>query len=121
MLREIGLHLTDDGSVDLDAFKIVYIAPMKALVQEIVSNFGRRLEPYGISVRELSGDVQMSKDQIATTQVIVTTPEKWDIITRKPYNTNSLNNTPHVTYSRIYVFENDWCCVCLCVFGLILF
>jgi hypothetical protein len=27
--------------VDLDAFKMIYIAPMKSLVQEMVSNFGK--------------------------------------------------------------------------------
>lgn len=67
----------------LDEFKVVYIAPMKALVQEVVTNFGARLAPYGVAVRELSGDAQMTKAQIASTQLIVTTPEKWDIVTRK--------------------------------------
>ncbi len=71
------------GEIDLDAFKIVYIAPLKALVQEQVGNFGKRLEPYGIKVSELTGDRQLTKQQIAETQVIVTTPEKWDVITRK--------------------------------------
>lgn len=49
----------------------------------MVLNFGKRLESYGITVMELTGDSQLSKEQIAGTQVIVTTPEKWDIITRK--------------------------------------
>eukprot|EP00823_Brevimastigomonas_motovehiculus_P004473 TRINITY_DN2963_c0_g1_i1.p1 TRINITY_DN2963_c0_g1~~TRINITY_DN2963_c0_g1_i1.p1 ORF type:complete len:2225 (-),score=605.06 TRINITY_DN2963_c0_g1_i1:245-6919(-) len=83
MLREIGLHRNKDGTIDLDAFKIVYVAPMKSLVQEMVLNFGKRLEPYGIKVKELSGDQQLTKQQIQETQVIITTPEKWDIITRK--------------------------------------
>ena len=69
--------------VDLDAFKIVYVAPMKALVQEVVLNFGKRLAPYGVQVRELSGDQSLTVAQIQATQVIVTTPEKWDIVTRK--------------------------------------
>jgi hypothetical protein len=34
-------------------------------------------------VAELSGDSQLSKEQIGETTIIVTTPEKWDIITRK--------------------------------------
>ena len=29
-----------------------------------------------------SGDNQLTKEQIAGTQIIVCTPEKWDIITR---------------------------------------
>jgi pre-mRNA-splicing helicase BRR2 len=70
--------------VDLDAFKIVFIAPMKSLVHEMMSNFDKRLSgPYGITVKELSGDVQLTKEQINSTQIIVTTPEKWDIVTRK--------------------------------------
>lgn len=68
---------------DLQAFKIVYVAPMKALVQEIVKNFSGRLKDYGVSVKELSGDSSLSRQQIADTQIIVTTPEKWDIVTRQ--------------------------------------
>ena len=49
----------------------------------MVGNLGNRLKPYGINVRELTGDVSLSRSQIDDTQVIVTTPEKWDIITRK--------------------------------------
>lgn len=83
MLNIIGQHLKEDGTVDLDAFKIVYVAPMKALVQEVVQNFGKKLAPFNITVRELSGDQNLTRQQIQETQLIVTTPEKWDIVTRK--------------------------------------
>lgn len=83
IMREIGLHRNKDGEIDVDAFKIVYVAPMKSLVQEMVQNFSKRLAPYKVNVAELSGDQQLTKQQINATQVIVTTPEKWDIITRK--------------------------------------
>ena len=48
-----------------------------------MGNFERRLKGLGIEVRELTGDMQLNKQQISTTQLIVATPEKWDIITRK--------------------------------------
>ena len=48
-----------------------------------VGNFSKRLESYGIKVRELTGDMNLTKSEIEETQIIVTTPEKWDIITRK--------------------------------------
>lgn len=83
MLNQIGNFRLPDGSYDLNAFKIVYIAPMKALVQECVQNFGKRLAKYGITVKELSGDQSLTRQQIQETQIIVTTPEKWDIVTRK--------------------------------------
>lgn len=71
------------NTATLKALKVVYVAPMKALVAEVVENLGRRLETLGLTVRELTGDVGLSRRDIDDTQVIVTTPEKWDIITRK--------------------------------------
>lgn len=83
MMREIGKHINDDGTINTDEFKIIYVAPMRSLVQEMVGNFGRRLASYNLTVSELTGDHQLTREQIAATQVIVCTPEKWDIITRK--------------------------------------
>jgi replicative superfamily II helicase len=81
--------LTDPNSsgkpiVALDAFKIVYVAPMKALATEIVGKLSKRLAPLGIKVREYTGDMQLTRHEIQETQIIVSTPEKWDVITRKP-------------------------------------
>ena len=35
MLHEIGKHVNEDGSINADAFKIIYVAPMRSLVQEM--------------------------------------------------------------------------------------
>ena len=43
----------------------------------------QRLSTYGLQVSELTGDHNLNKEQINSTQIIVCTPEKWDIITRK--------------------------------------
>ena len=40
---------------------MVYVAPMKALVQETVGNFNFRLRSFGIKVGELTGDSQMEQ------------------------------------------------------------
>uniref|UniRef100_A0A8C9WKB5 Small nuclear ribonucleoprotein 200 (U5) n=1 Tax=Scleropages formosus TaxID=113540 RepID=A0A8C9WKB5_SCLFO len=83
MLREIGKHINLDGTINVDDFKIIYVAPMRSLVQEMVGSFSKRLASYGITVAELTGDHQLCKEEINATQIIVCTPEKWDIITRK--------------------------------------
>lgn len=84
MMREIGKHVNpNDGRINVDQFKIIYIAPLKSLVQEMVGSFGKRLASFNLKVAELTGDQQLSKEQINETQVIVCTPEKWDVITRK--------------------------------------
>ena len=84
VLREISLHRRGPGgAIDRSAFKIVYVAPMKALASEVTANFGKRLKPLGLVVRELTGDMQLTKAELQATQMIVTTPEKWDVVTRK--------------------------------------
>ncbi|KAG5648692.1 hypothetical protein DXG03_000038 [Asterophora parasitica] len=89
------------SSINRDSFKIIYVyvleflssfatmkvlyrAPMKALASEIVRKLAKRLNWLSIQVRELTGDMQLTKAEIAQTQIIVTTPEKWDVVTRKP-------------------------------------
>lgn len=74
---------TDQGVIHRDQFKIVYVAPMKALAAEMVQNFTKRLQPLGITIRELTGDMQLTKSEMQQTQILVTTPEKWDVVTRK--------------------------------------
>ena len=36
-----------------------------------------------MKVRELTGDMQLTKQEVAESQLIVVTPEKYDVITRK--------------------------------------
>ena len=79
---QVRQHLTY-GVLKKEDFKVVYVAPMKALAAEMTSAFGRRLRALGIAVRELTGDMQLSKRELEETQIVVTTPEKWDVLTRK--------------------------------------
>jgi hypothetical protein len=39
ILHEIGKHINQDGTINTDDFKIIYVAPMRSLVQEMVGNF----------------------------------------------------------------------------------
>lgn len=72
-----------DFVVNAEDFKIVYVAPMKALAAEITQKLGSRLTWLGIQAREFTGDMHLTKKEIMQTQIIVTTPEKWDVVTRK--------------------------------------
>lgn len=94
ILHTIGQFVTEaeEGviDVDYDEFKIVYVAPLKALAAEIVEKYSQKLKWLGINVRELTGDMQLTRAEIMTTQIIVTTPEKWDVVTRKLNGDNEL-------------------------------
>ena len=45
-------------------FKIVYVAPMKALAAEIVTKMTKKLRWLGIVVKELTGDMQLTRTEI---------------------------------------------------------
>ena len=73
------------ASLSFIIFQIVYVAPMKALAAEMTANFGKKLQPLGIVVKELTGDMQLTKREIQETQVILYNPFisrfvfKWDV------------------------------------------
>jgi antiviral helicase SLH1 len=87
-------------TVQVDDFKIVYVAPMKALAAEVTEKLGKRLAWLGVQVRELTGDMQLTKREIVDTQIIVTTPEKWDVVTRK-----STGDTELVQKVRLLIID----------------
>ncbi|WFC94772.1 RNA helicase [Malassezia brasiliensis] len=107
ILRELGKYRDEDGTIDLAAFKMVYVAPMKALVAEQAANFRARLAPFGVQVNELTGDSQLTKAQIAETQLIVTTPEKWDVISRKSTDASYTNLVRLVIIDEIHLLHDD--------------
>lgn len=52
ILRTISEYRDEQSqSIDYSKFKIVYIAPMKALVAEITGNLSNRLKTLGITVK----------------------------------------------------------------------
>ncbi|GAA5923960.1 hypothetical protein JCM1841_000119 [Sporobolomyces salmonicolor] len=108
ILNELAKHRNEaTGEFDFSSFKIVYVAPMKALVQEMVGNFTKRLAPYNVVVNELTGDRQLTKEQIAATQIIVTTPEKWDVITRKSTDTSYTNLVSLIIIDEIHLLHDE--------------
>lgn len=65
-------------------FKVVYQAPIKALCSELFRDWQTKFQPLGLKVAELTGDSEHSHlGDVKTAHIIITTPEKWDSITRK--------------------------------------
>ncbi|KAH0791027.1 DExH-box ATP-dependent RNA helicase DExH14 [Histomonas meleagridis] len=62
---------------------IVYLTPMKALATEITTKFTQALKPLRVGVREYTGDTRISSSELERSQVLIATPEKWDVATRR--------------------------------------
>ncbi|KAI3321340.1 P-loop containing nucleoside triphosphate hydrolase protein [Xylariaceae sp. AK1471] len=67
-----------------DNFKIVYQAPTKSLCSEKARDWQKRFSHMNLQCVELTGDTsQAEAHRVGSASIIVTTPEKWDSITRK--------------------------------------
>jgi ATP-dependent DNA helicase HFM1/MER3 len=67
-----------------DEFKIVYQAPTKSLCSERSRAWEKKFSHLNLPVAELTGDTsQAEMARVRNASIIVTTPEKWDSITRK--------------------------------------
>jgi ATP-dependent DNA helicase HFM1/MER3 len=65
-------------------FKIVYQAPTKSLCSERMRDWQKKFSSLNLSCAELTGDTTFSAmSRVGAASIIVTTPEKWDSITRK--------------------------------------
>jgi activating signal cointegrator complex subunit 3 len=63
--------------------KIVYVAPLKALARERLTDWKKKLgDGLGLSVLELTGEVTPDLALLKRADVLVVTPEKWDGISR---------------------------------------
>ncbi|GFF79769.1 ATP-dependent DNA helicase MER3 [Aspergillus lentulus] len=67
-----------------ERFKVVYQAPTKSLCSERFRDWNRKFMSLGLQCAELTGDTDHTQlRSVQNSQIIVTTPEKWDSMTRK--------------------------------------
>ncbi|ESZ95176.1 hypothetical protein SBOR_4440 [Sclerotinia borealis F-4128] len=65
-------------------FKIVYQAPIKSLCSERMRDWTKKFSHLNLPVAELTGDTSNAEmSRVGNASIIITTPEKWDSITRK--------------------------------------
>ena len=84
--------------------KVVHIAPLKALVRERISDWRNRFEhQLGKKVVELTGDVTSDARAIAEAAVIVTTPEKWDGVSRSWQTRNFVQDFALIVIDEIHL------------------
>jgi len=88
--------------------KVVYIAPMKALVRERVKDWGARLtRQMGLKLVELTGDNTPDTRTIRDADIIVTTPEKWDGISRSWQTRGYVRQVSLVIIDEIHLLGGD--------------
>ncbi len=67
-----------------DTYKIIYQAPTKSLCAERQRDWQAKFAPLGLQCAELTGDTDNAHlRSVQQASIIITTPEKWDSMTRK--------------------------------------
>jgi antiviral helicase SLH1 len=88
--------------------KVVYIAPMKALVRERVKDWGARLtRQMGLKLVELTGDNTPDTRTTRDADIIITTPEKWDGISRSWQTRSYVKQVSLVIIDEIHLLGGD--------------
>jgi len=106
VLQTLEEHL-DHGVLRSEDFKIVYVAPMKALAAEVTAKFSTRLQGLGLVVKELTGDMQLTRQEITDTHMLVVTPEKWDVMTRKSSDAALTSLVKLLIIDEIHLLNED--------------
>ena len=83
----------------------VYIAPLKSLARERLKEWGKRFggPPMHWKVLELSGDTRHDRKALESADILVCTPEKWDLISRGWRQTSNGKSTSGDNNKRSFV------------------
>ncbi|KAJ3595533.1 hypothetical protein NHX12_004836 [Muraenolepis orangiensis] len=85
VLFELALiRLLMENSEPWKDVKAVYMAPIKALCSQRYEDWKQKFGPLGLTCKELTGDTEIDDFfEIQDAHIIMTTPEKWDIMSRR--------------------------------------
>ena len=87
--------------------KIVYIAPMKAIAKERLKDWTKRFATIGKSVVELTGDYTPDIAALMSADILITTPEKWDGISRSWHNRSYVQQSALIIFDEIHLLGQD--------------
>jgi len=89
--------------------KIIYIAPMKALAKERIIDWKRKFQEGELkrSVVELTGDFTPDLEALKKASLIITTPEKWDGISRNWQHRDYVRQVALVIIDEIHLLGQE--------------
>ena len=93
--------------LEIAGAKAVYIAPTRALCEERFADWNARFKKFNVKVLLLTGDSPFLQGGINNSRLIVTTPEKWDSITRQHDNRNLFQMVKLVCIDEIHGIKDQ--------------
>eukprot|EP00633_Aureoumbra_lagunensis_P006332 CAMPEP_0197311416 /NCGR_PEP_ID=MMETSP0891-20130614/9875_1 /TAXON_ID=44058 ORGANISM="Aureoumbra lagunensis, Strain CCMP1510" /NCGR_SAMPLE_ID=MMETSP0891 /ASSEMBLY_ACC=CAM_ASM_000534 /LENGTH=1535 /DNA_ID=CAMNT_0042797505 /DNA_START=486 /DNA_END=5093 /DNA_ORIENTATION=- len=87
--------------------KAVYVAPLKALARERLKDWRTKFGDMGLTVLELTGDATPDGRALREADILVTTPEKFDGVTRQFKRRDWVRDTALVILDEIHLLGED--------------
>lgn len=83
--------------------KIIYVAPLKSLAKERLRDWEKKLGLLGKKVLELTGDYTPDVKMLLEADLLITTPEKWDGISRNWHHRTYVQRVALVIIDEIHL------------------
>lgn len=88
--------------------KVVYIAPLKAIVRERMNDWRQRLvSQLGKKMVEMTGDFTPDMMALLSADIIISTPEKWDGISRNWHSRSYVMKVGLMILDEIHLLGAD--------------
>jgi replicative superfamily II helicase len=108
ILHEIEKYLLSNPyRIGSSEFLVVYISPIKALATEITNKLKNSLKSLKICVNEYTGDTSLSFLETSHSHILIATPEKWDVTTRKFEGSSIGSRLSLLIIDEIHFLQDD--------------
>ena len=87
--------------------KVIYIAPLKSLSRERVKDWKVKFEFMKKNVIELTGDFTPDLETLLKSHILITTPEKWDVISRNWHHRSYVKKVNLIIIDEIHLLGLD--------------
>ena len=90
-----------------DKARALYIAPLRAITSEKEQDW-KRFQDAGMPVYKITGDEEtVDEDKARKSQLILTTGEKWDSLTRKPQRFPFTRNLDLIILDEVHIIDDE--------------
>ena len=87
--------------------KILYIAPTKALVKEVIKSIQNYFSQFGFAIQEITGDTIINYNQLNLCNFIVGTPEKIEILLNNQDKVMSLEKLKLLIVDEVHFLREE--------------
>nr|GFA82061.1 DExH-box ATP-dependent RNA helicase DExH14 [Tanacetum cinerariifolium] len=102
---ETSADIRDDGKLHVT---VIYIAPLKAIVQERMNDWKNGLvSKLGKKIVEMTGNYTPNLMALMSADIIISTPEKWDGISRKWHIRSYVTKVGLMILDEIYLLGTN--------------